>query len=260
MNIIPFNKPVFPGKTLEYISDALNAGHVSGDGKYTKLCSAYLKKKWDCRQALLVHSGTAALELAAIMCNLSPGDEVIMPSYTFVSTANAFVLQGAVPVFVDIRPDTLNLDEQKIEEAITPRTKAICAVHYAGVACNMEAINTIARRHNLLVVEDAAQAWDSEYKGKPLGLWGDMGAFSLHETKNIMSGEGGMIIFRKASEILKNAIAREEEALGGKGRILVRASGTEPLVRVMAEAETDALCHEIVDRIAAIAEEIEQSL
>ena len=210
MNIIPFNKPVFPGKTLEYISDALNAGHVSGDGKYTKLCSAYLKKKWDCRQALLVHSGTAALELAAIMCNLSPGDEVIMPSYTFVSTANAFVLQGAVPVFVDIRPDTLNLDEQKIEEAITPRTKAICAVHYAGVACNMEAINTIARRHNLLVVEDAAQAWDSEYKGKPLGLWGDMGAFSLHETKNIMSGEGGIFVTNNQEYGDRAEIAREK--------------------------------------------------
>ncbi len=192
--MIPFNKPVFPEKTLEYIADALKVGHASGDGKYTKMCSAYLKEKWNCTQALLVHSGTAALELAAIMCNLEPGDEVIMPSYTFVSTANAFVLQGAVPVFVDIRPDTLNLDEQKIEAAITPRTRAICAVHYAGVGCNMEAITEIAKKYNLLVVEDAAQAWDSEYKGKPLGLWGDMGAFSLHETKNIMSGEGGIFV------------------------------------------------------------------
>ena len=192
--MIPFNKPVFPEKALEYISDVLHVGHASGDGKYTKLCNAFLKDKWNCQQALLVHSGTAALELAAIMCNLQPGDEVIMPSYTFVSTANAFVLQGAVPVFVDIRPDTLNIDENKIEAAITPRTKAICVVHYAGVGCSMDVITEIASRHNLMVVEDAAQAWDSEYKGKPLGFWGDMGAFSLHETKNIMSGEGGIFV------------------------------------------------------------------
>ena len=162
--MITFNAPTYTPKTLEYIEDVFKEMHASGDGKYTKLCRKWFMEKLGCKQALLVHSGTAALELAAILCNLQKGDEVIMPSYTFCSTANAFVLQGAVPVFVDIRPDTLNIDERKIEAAITPKTKAIVAVHYAGVACEMDTIMEIARRHNLLVVEDAAQAFDSFYK------------------------------------------------------------------------------------------------
>lgn len=190
--MISFNVPAHTDKTLAYILDVFNEKHASGDGKYTKLCHEWLKNKMHCKQALLVHSGTAALEMAAILANLQNGDEVIMPSYTFCSTANAFVLQGGVPVFVDIRPDTLNINEALIEEAITPKTKAICPVHYAGVACEMDVIMDIAKRHNLLVIEDAAQAFDSYYKGKHLGTIGDMGCFSFHETKNIMSGEGGL--------------------------------------------------------------------
>ena len=192
--MIKFNVPVYTKKTEEYISDAFACGHTSGDGKYTKLCHQWFKNKLGCTQALLVHSGTAALELAAILADLKPGDEVIMPSYTFCSTANAFVLQGAVPVFVDIRADTLNIDETKIEAAITQKTKAIVPVHYAGVACEMDTIMDIAKRHNLLVIEDAAQAFDSYYKGRPLGTIGDMGCFSFHETKNIMSGERGLFV------------------------------------------------------------------
>ncbi len=190
--MISFNVPAHTDKTLAYILDVFGEKHASGDGKYTKLCHEWLKNKMHCKQALLVHSGTAALEMAAILANLQSGDEVIMPSYTFCSTANAFVLQGGVPVFVDIRPDTLNINETLIEEAITPKTKAICPVHYAGVACEMDVIMDIAKRHNLLVIEDAAQAFDSYYKGKHLGTIGDMGCFSFHETKNIMSGEGGL--------------------------------------------------------------------
>ena len=190
--MISFNVPAHTDKTLAYILDVFGEKHASGDGKYTKLCHEWLKNKMHCKQALLVHSGTAALEMAAILANLQSGDEVIMPSYTFCSTANAFVLQGGVPVFVDIRPDTLNINEALIEEAITPKTKAICPVHYAGVACEMDVIMDIAKRHNLLVIEDAAQAFDSYYKGKHLGTIGDMGCFSFHETKNIMSGEGGL--------------------------------------------------------------------
>lgn len=192
--MIKFNEPTYTEKTLQYISDALAQKHTSGDGKYTKLCSAWFEKTLACKQALLVHSGTAALELAALLADLQPGDEVIMPSYTFCSTANAFVLQGAKPVFVDIRPDTLNIDETKIEAAITPKTKAIVPVHYAGVACEMDTIMSIAQKYHLLVIEDAAQAFDSFYKGKPLGTIGDMGCFSFHETKNIMSGEGGLFV------------------------------------------------------------------
>ena len=208
--MILFNVATKTPKTSEYISDTFSEKHVSGDGKYTKLCHAWFNNKLKCKESLLVHSGTAALELAAIMADLKAGDEVIMPSYTFCSTANAFVLQGAVPVFTDIREDTLNLDEKKIEEAITPKTKAIVPVHYAGVACEMDSIMKIAKKHNLLVIEDAAQAFDSYYKGQPLGTIGDMGCFSFHETKNIMSGEGGLFVTNNENFAERAEIVREK--------------------------------------------------
>lgn len=208
--MIPFNIPTYTPKTLDYIKDVFAEKHASGDGKYTKKVHNWFKKQLDCKQALLVHSGTAALEMAAILADLKLGDEVIMPSYTFCSTANAFVLQGAIPVFVDIRPDTLNIDETKIEEAITDKTKAIVVVHYAGVACEMDVIMDIAKRHNLLVIEDAAQAFDSFYKGRPLGTIGDIGCFSFHETKNIMSGEGGLFVTNNEKLAERAEIIREK--------------------------------------------------
>ena len=208
--MINFNVPMYTQKTFEYIADVFKVAHASGDGKYTKRCHEWLRNKLQCKEALLVHSGTAALEVAAILENLKSGDEVIMPSYTFCSTANAFVLQGAVPVFVDIRPDTLNIDEKLIESAITQKTKAICPVHYAGVACVMDTIMDIAKRHNLLVIEDAAQAFDSYYKGKPLGTIGDMGCFSFHETKNVMSGEGGLFVTNNEKLAERAEIVREK--------------------------------------------------
>src|SRR3989338_7710241 len=183
---IPFNRPFTIGPELDYIADAVVRGHLSGDGHYTRLCHRWLEEKLGARRALLTHSCTAALEMAAILCGIKPGDEVIMPSYTFVSTANAFVLRGGVPVFVDIRPDTLNIDENLIQAAITPKTRAIVPVHYAGVPCEMDCIMDIARRHSLLVVEDAAQALLSTYKGKALGTIGHFGCLSFHETKNII--------------------------------------------------------------------------
>lgn len=208
--MIPFNTPTYTPKTLDYIKDVFAEKHASGDGKYTKKVHNWFKKQLDCKQTLLVHSGTAALEMAAILADLKPGDEVIMPSYTFCSTANAFVLQGVIPVFVDIRPDTLNIDETKIEEAITDKTKAIVVVHYAGVACEMDVITDIAKRHNLLIIEDAAQAFDSFYKGRPLGAIGDMGCFSFHETKNIMSGEGGLFVTNNEKLAERAEIIREK--------------------------------------------------
>lgn len=209
--MIAFNKPFLIENELKYIKDAINTqGVLRGDGVYTKKCHAFLEEKLNCRKALLTHSCTAALEMAAILLDLKQGDEVIMPSYTFVSTANAFVLRGAVPVFVDIRPDTLNIDENLIEAAITPKTKAICCVHYAGVACEMDKILDIAKRHNLYVVEDAAQALGSFYKSKPLGTIGDMSCFSFHETKNIISGEGGAIIINNEKFIERAEIIREK--------------------------------------------------
>lgn len=208
--MIKFNEPVYTKKTTDYILDVFAKAHASGDGKYTKLCHEWFKTKLQVKQALLVHSGTAALEMAAILLNLKPGDEIIMPSYTFCSTANAFVLQGAVPVFVDIRPDTLNIDESKIEAAITPKTKAIVPVHYAGVACEMDTIMSIAKKYNLFVVEDAAQAFDSYYKGKPLGTIGNIGCFSFHETKNIMSGEGGLLVTNNPALAERAEIIREK--------------------------------------------------
>lgn len=194
VNSIPFNKPYMTGRELWYIAQAHTNGHLAGDGMFTKKCHAWLEARTGAHKALLTHSCTAALEMAAILADIQPGDEVIMPSYTFVSTANAFVLRGGVPVFVDIRLDTLNIDETKIEAAITPRTKAIVPVHYAGVACEMDTIMDIAQRHNLWVIEDAAQGIMSTYKGKPLGSIGHLGAYSFHETKNIISGEGGALL------------------------------------------------------------------
>lgn len=193
-NNIPFNKPYMTGRELSYIAQAHTNGHLAGDGMFTKKCHAWLEARTGSHKALLTHSCTAALEMAAILADIQPGDEVIMPSYTFVSTANAFVLRGGVPVFVDIRPDTLNIDETKIEAAITPRTKAIMPVHYAGVACEMDAIMDVAQRHGLIVIEDAAQGIMSTYKGKQLGSIGHLGAYSFHETKNIISGEGGALL------------------------------------------------------------------
>lgn len=208
VNSIPFNKPYMTGRELWYIAQAHTNGHLSGDGMFTKKCHAWLEARTGAHKVLLTHSCTAALEMAAILADIQPGDEVIMPSYTFVSTANAFVLRGGVPVFVDIRPDTLNIDETLIEAAITPRTKVIVPVHYAGVACEMDAIMDIAQRHNLLVIEDAAQGIMSTYKGKPLGSIGHLGAYSFHETKNVISGEGGALLinderFAERAEIIR---------------------------------------------------------
>jgi dTDP-4-amino-4,6-dideoxygalactose transaminase len=199
---IPFNKPYMTGKELWYISQAHANGHLAGDGEFTGRCHAWLENTVGCDKALLTHSCTAALEMAAILAELEAGDEVIMPSYTFVSTANAFVLRGAVPVFVDIRSDTLNIDERKIEDAITSKTRAIVVVHYAGVACEMDSIMKLADEHGLLVIEDNAQGLESMYKGRPLGSIGHLAAVSFHETKNIISGEGGALLInsRKFSE------------------------------------------------------------
>lgn len=207
---IPFNKPFTIGDELANIADAVARGHLSGDGHYTRSCHRWLEQRLGAQRALLTHSCTAALEMAAILCDLAPGDEVIMPSFTFVSTANAFVLRGAVPVFVDIRPDTLNMDETRIEEAITPKTRAIVPVHYAGVPCDMDTIMRIAMRHQLMVVEDAAQAVLSEYKGRQAGAIGHLGCLSFHETKNVISGEGGALLINDPALIERAEIIREK--------------------------------------------------
>jgi dTDP-4-amino-4,6-dideoxygalactose transaminase len=196
--MIPFNKPFLTGKETDYIEDAVKSGKISGNGKYTQMCQAFFEDKYGFRKCLLTTSCTDALEMAAILLDIQEGDEVIMPSYTFVSTSNAFVLRGAKIVFADSRADHPNIDENLIESLVTPKTKAIVPVHYAGVACNMDVIMDIAQRHNLFVVEDAAQAIDSFYTGKDgvkraLGSIGHLAAFSFHETKNIISGEGGML-------------------------------------------------------------------
>ncbi|MHA7129425.1 dTDP-4-amino-4,6-dideoxygalactose transaminase [Algoriphagus namhaensis] len=190
---VPFNKPYQTGKELEYIQDAIARGHISGNGHYTKRCQNFFEQSYHIRKCLLTNSCTDALEMAALLCNIEPGDEVIMPSFTFVSTANAFVLRGAKIVFVDSRPDHPNMDESRIEELITPKTKAIVVVHYGGFACEMELIMEIAQRHALLVIEDAAQAIDSLYLGKALGSIGHLSCFSFHETKNIQAGEAGLL-------------------------------------------------------------------
>lgn len=207
---IPFNRPFMTGRELWLIAQAHARGHLSGDGEFSRRCHTWLEQHTGCRRALLTHSCTAALEMSALLLDLEPGDEVIMPSYTFVSTANAFVLRGAVPVFVDIRPDTLNLDERHIEAAITPRTRAICVVHYAGVGCEMDAILEIAGRHGLPVVEDAAQGICATYKGRPLGALGALGALSFHETKNIISGEGGALLVNDPRFVERAEIIREK--------------------------------------------------
>lgn len=208
--MIYFNKPYMTGKELWCIAQAHANNSLAGDGFFTKKCNHWLENKKKTKKALLTHSCTAALEMAGILANLNLGDEVIMPSYTFVSTANAFVLRGAVPVFVDIRSDTLNIDEEKIEEAITDKTKAIVPVHYAGVGCEMDIIMDIANRHNLMVIEDAAQGVMASYKNKPLGSIGHMGALSFHETKNIISGEGGAILVNDERFIERAEIIREK--------------------------------------------------
>lgn len=207
---VPFNKPTYIGKESEYVLDAVNKGHISGDGEYTKKCAKKLEELSGTKHALLTTSCTHATEMAALLSDIKPGDEVIMPSYTFVSTADAFVLRGATPVFVDIRPDTMNIDETLIEDAITSKTKAIVPVHYAGVGCEMDTIMDIARRHNLTVIEDAAQGIASSYKGKALGTFGDFGCYSFHETKNISMGEGGALLIQNEDLIEPAEIIREK--------------------------------------------------
>lgn len=207
---IPFNWPYMTGKELYYIAEAHFNGRLAGDGPFTKRCHSWLEERAGCRKALLTHSCTAALEMAALLLDIQPGDEIIMPSFTFVSTANAFVLRGGVPVFVDIREDTLNLDERLIEAAITPRTRAIVPVHYAGVACEMGTIMAIARQYGLKVVEDAAQGMMATYKGRALGSIGDLGAYSFHETKNVISGEGGALLVNTPDLSLRAEIIREK--------------------------------------------------
>lgn len=207
---IPFNWPHMTGKELYYIAEAHFNGALAGDGPFTKKCHSWLEERTGCNKALLTHSCTAALEMAALLLDIKAGDEVIMPSYTFVSTANAFVLRGATPVFVDIRPDTLNINENLIEEAITSHTKAIVPVHYAGVACEMDTIMAIAKKYELKVVEDAAQGVMATYKGKALGTIGDLGAYSFHETKNLISGEGGCLLVNDPSLNLRAEIIREK--------------------------------------------------
>lgn len=207
---VPFNQPYMTGKELYYIAQAKFGNKLAGDGPYTKRCHAWLEERTGCTKALLTHSCTAALEMSALLLDIQPGDEVIMPSYTFVSTANAFVLRGGIPVFVDIRKDTLNIDEQLIEPAITSRTRAIVPVHYAGVGCEMDTIMDIARRHELKVIEDAAQGVMARYKGRPLGSLGDLGAYSFHETKNVISGEGGALLVNDSAMASRAEIIREK--------------------------------------------------
>ena len=192
--MIPFNRPYLTGNEFTHIQEAVAAGQLAGNGRFTKQCQGWLERLVGAPRVLLTHSCTAALEMAALLIDLQPGDEVIMPSFTFVSTANAFVLRGARPVFVDIRADTLNLAERLIESAITPRTRAIVVVHYAGVACEMDAVLALAKRYELVVIEDAAHALMSRYKGRPAGSFGHLSTFSFHETKNLISGEGGALV------------------------------------------------------------------
>lgn len=208
--MIDFNVPPFTGKELDYIKEAIENGKISGDGIFTKRCSQWIQKRHHVNHAMLTTSCTHALEMAAYLADIKPGDEVIMPSYTFVSTADAFVLRGARLVFVDIRPETMNLDERLIEESITEKTKAIVPVHYAGVACAMDEIMEIARRHHLLVIEDAAQGVDAYYKGRALGTIGDFGCYSFHETKNYSMGEGGAILFQQDCCCERAEVLREK--------------------------------------------------
>ncbi len=211
MKRISFNVPPFAGREFEYIKDAIDVQKkISGDGKYTKLCSEYMEKMYRVKRALLTTSCSHALDMSAIVTDIKEGDEVILPSYTFVSTANAFVLRGAKVVFVDIKPETMNINEKLIESAITERTKAIAPVHYAGVGCEMDEIMGIAKKHNLYVIEDAAQGVISKYKGKYLGTIGDLGAYSFHETKNYTCGEGGALLINNPEFLEISEIVREK--------------------------------------------------
>jgi len=207
---IPFNKPFTIAGELENIAAAVREGHLAGDGRFTRQCHQWLEQNLGTKRALLTHSCTAALEMAAILCDLKAGDEVIMPSFTFVSTANAFVLRGAVPVFVDIRPDTLNLDEKLAAKAVTSRTRAIAPVHYAGIACEMDVLMALARERDLVMVEDAAQGILAEYKGRKLGTVGHLGCLSFHETKNVISGEGGALLVNDERFLERAEIIREK--------------------------------------------------
>src|SRR5574339_1133901 len=207
---VDFNRPVIVGRELEYMKQAIENGHISGDGPFTKKCHAFLEKELGIQKALLTTSCTHALEMAAILLELQPGDEVIIPDFTFVSTVNAFVLRGAKPIFLDIRPDTLNLDESRLEAALTPRTKAIVPVHYAGVGCEMDAIMEVATRRRIAVIEDNAHGLFGKYKGKYLGTFGSMASQSFHETKNFTSGEGGALLINDARYIERAEILREK--------------------------------------------------
>jgi len=207
--MIPFNKPYLTGKEAIFVNEAIQSRRLAGDGKFSTKCTEWIKKYTSCREVFLTNSCTASLEIASILAGVEAGDEVIMPSFTFVSTANAVALRGAVPVFVDIREDTMNIDEELIESAVTHKTKAIIAVHYAGVGCEMDVIMDIARRNNLIVIEDAAQGFMSDYKGKALGTIGDIGCYSFHETKNVTCGKGGALFinndrFSKRAEIIRD--------------------------------------------------------
>ena len=208
--MIHFNIPPFTGKELDYMKEAVENHKICGDGSFTKKCDAWIEERFGTKKALLTTSGSTALDMAALLCGLKPGDEVILPSFTFSSTANSFVLAGAKLVFVDIRPDTMNIDENKIEAAITDKTRVICPVHYAGVACEMDKIMEIAKKYNLMVVEDAAQGVMSTYKGRALGTIGDFGCYSFHETKNYSAGEGGAILINNVDYIEKAEILREK--------------------------------------------------
>ena len=208
--MIPFNLPPYVGTENEYIQQAIQSHKICGDGEFTKKCNAWLENRFNAQKVLLTTSGTTALDMAALLCDIQPGDEVILPSYTFSSTATAFVLAGAKLVFVDIRPDTMNIDENKIEKAITEKTKVIVAVHYAGVACEMDKIMAIAEKHNLKVVEDAAQGVMSTYKGQALGTIGDFGCYSFHETKNYSMGEGGALVINNQEYNERAEILREK--------------------------------------------------
>ncbi len=208
--MIHFNVPPFVGTEFEYMKEAVANHKICGDGPFTKKCNEWFERRFNAKKVMLTTSGSSALDMAALLCGIKPGDEVILPSFTFSSTANSFVLAGARLVFVDIRPDTMNIDERKIEAAITEKTKVICPVHYAGVACEMDTIMDIAKRHNLMVVEDAAQGVMSTYKGKALGTIGDFGCYSFHETKNYSMGEGGAIVINNEAYIEKAEILREK--------------------------------------------------
>ena len=208
--MITFNVAPYIGTEFDYIKDAINLQHICGDGKYTKLCDSWMEQRFHAQKVLLTTSGSSALDMAALLCGLQPGDEVILPSFTFSSTANAFVMAGAKLVFVDIRPDTMNIDERKIEAAITEKTRVIIPVHYAGVACEMDTIMYLAQKYHLLVVEDAAQGVMSSYKGRALGTIGDFGCYSFHETKNYSMGEGGAIVINRQDAIEKAEILREK--------------------------------------------------